>query len=223
MAQNVGQIVDTALYQAGLDSGFRAQARAWLNIILAKQAKDYNWPEYARITDYEILLAGQSEYDVPADFEHADTIYIWQLNNGEYQRGAQINLLSSYQFDPVNWLTLTGTPTAAYIDVYRGKIVFNSEPADSSKGYKLRYYQKGEQFATDGTDDSDTPVFKDQNFLIQELIKWAYQFSDDERYQAQRQESERDLQMTKRNNMQNDATPQMPLQNVLFRPRRRYN
>lgn len=215
------ELINVALKQAGLDSGFQADARTWLNIILAKQARDFNWPEWAELTAYTVFVPGTSAYALPADFEKADTIYLYQLNNGAYQRGEQIVIMDSYKFDEVNWMTLDGTPNAAYIDLTNSQIQFNSEPNNNQQGYKLRYYKNAPQYSTSSADDTVVPDFKDQSFLIQELIKWMYEFQDDERYMQKRGESEQDLRKTQRNLYQNDASPQINLQNTTFRGRRR--
>lgn len=215
------ELIDVALKQAGLDSGFRADARTWLNIVLSKQGRDFNWPEWAKITAYTVFVPGQSAYTLPADFLKADTIYLYQLNNGAYQRGEQIVIMDSYRFDEVNWLTLTGTPNAAYIDEGLGVIQYNSQPSNNQQGFKLRYYKKAPQYSVTSSDDTVVPEFKDQNFLISELVKWAYEFSDDQRYTQKMAESDQDLKKTQRNVYQNDSSPQINLQNTTFRGRRR--
>ena len=92
------QIVDLALAQAGLDSGFRTNGRLWLNLVLQKLGQDFNWPEWKKITSYTSFVNGQSEYALPADFAKADTIYLYQLNNGLEQRGEQILISNTYKF-----------------------------------------------------------------------------------------------------------------------------
>lgn len=215
------ELIDVALKQSGLDSSFRTDARTWLNIILKKQGGDYDWPEWAVTSPYTVFVPGTSAYALPADFEHADTIYLYQLNNGLYQRGQQILIMDSYRFDEVNWLTLSGTPTAAWIDEENSTIQFNSAPNNNQQGFKLRYFKDAPQYSTSSADDAVVPEFKDQNFLIQELQKWALEFQDDQRFPAKMAESQNDLKITKRNNLQNDASPSMPLQNTTFRGRTR--
>lgn len=221
MALTLLQIIDTSLDQAGLDSGFRTKARNWLNIILAKQANDFDWPHWHKQTAYTSLVSGQTAYTLPADFNHADTIYLYQLNNGVYQRGSQIRVYDTYRFDDVDYTALSGLPTSAYIDTINGNLVFNSSPTDSNKGYKMRYYKDAPSYNTGGSEDSSTPDFPDQNFLIQELVKWMYEFQDDERYGNKKGEAQQDLIQTKRNIFENNSTPQMPLEQFHFTPRRR--
>ena len=221
MALTLLQIVDTALDQAGLDSGFRTKARNWLNIILAKQASDFKWPHWHKQTSTVSLTPGTTAYAIPSDFNRADTCYLYQLNGSTYQRGNQIRIYDTYRFDDVDYTSLTGVPTAAYINTLNSTIVFNSSPSDSGHYYKLRYYIDAPVYSTGTSNDSTTPDFPDQNFLIQELVKWAYEFQDDERFAPKTAEAERALQMTKRNIYENDSTPQMPLSQFQFQPRRR--
>lgn len=221
MALTLLQIVDAALDQAGLDSGYRAKARNWLNIILAKQASDFKWPHWHKQTSATALTPGTTAYSLPADFNRADTAYLYKLVNGVYTRGNQIRIYDSYRFDGVDYTSLTGVPNAAWIDTLNSQIVFNSAPSDSTNYYKLRYYKDAPSYSTSGADDSSTPDFPDQNFLIQELTKWCYEYQDDERFPQKAGESDQALKITKRNIYENDATPQMPLEQFHFQPRRR--
>jgi hypothetical protein len=214
-------LINVALKQAGLDTGFQSDARTWLNLVLQDQAQKFNWPEWAKSTAYTAFVPGTSTYALPSDFQKADTIYLYQLNNGEYQRGEQIVIVDSYRFDEVNWLTLSGTPNVAYIDEDNDVIQFNSKPNNSQQGFKMRYYKEAPEYSTSSSDDSVVPDFKDQNYLIKELVKWMYEFEDDQRYEAKKAENERDLDKNKRNVFQNDASPSMQLQNTTFRGRRR--
>lgn len=221
MALTLIQIVDASLDQAGLDSGFRSKARQWLNLILQDLSGDFDWPEWNKLSPYVPFVAGQKSYSLPADFEHADTLYLYNINaDGDEVQQEAIRIYDSYRFDAANFFNVNGRPSAVMVDEMNSNLIFNSAPSDSAYGYKLRYFKQAPQYDITGTDDAEIPEFKDQNYLIKELVKWAYEFQDDERYQAKNQENDQKLKKVQRNIYQaNDSTGQMPLNTFWYRPR----
>jgi len=220
MALNRLQIVDLAIAQAQLDSSYRAQARMWLNVIIDKQSSDFRWPFYNKQAAFTQFVVGSSSYLVPQDYSKSDSIYLYNVDG---QRGAEVPIVEPYIFDQSVPGNLTGRPNFAMIDVTNQRIIFNATPgaADSQMGYKLRYFRMPNVLSLDVIDDTAIPDFADQNFLIQELIKWAFENLDDERYSQKAGEAQKNLQDTKRMVYENDGTSNFPLEMNTFRMRRR--
>ena len=99
---------------------------------------------------------------------------------------------------------------------------FNINPGDNYYGYILRYFRKPADLSTTSADDSVVPDFLDQEYLVQELVKYMHEFTDDERYEAKKAESKEKLREYRINSYQNDSTPQAPLEQFIYRMRVRY-
>lgn len=218
------QIVDLALDNAQLDSGFRSKARLWLNVIMEQQSRDFRWPFYNKVGDYTPFVAGQVEYDVPSDYFRSDSIYRYSSGGA---RGTLIPIVEPYIFDQVNLSNnpstylVQGPSQVAMIDISRNKIVFDQMSAAPTDGFKLRYFRAPEVLSLNDSDDGVVPDFEDQNFLIQEVTNWAMKFNDDERQPAQAMESKMAMQQSKRTVYDNDGKSSIPLNQINFRVRRR--
>lgn len=179
------QIIDLALNQAQLDSSFRSKARTWLQAIINEQAMDFSWPFYRSSTGYVQFIAQQGSYALPTNYKRPDTLYIGTPNE---PRGRFCNILEPYEFERVSGGGGGfGTPANAMINVEQMQLVFSQAPSGSDQGYTLTYFREPAAI-TIGT-DNQAPDFRDEPFLIAELIKWAMEFRDDERYQAKSAEA----------------------------------
>lgn len=213
------ELIDLALNQAQLDSSYRPNARIWLKMIIEKQSKEFKWPFYRKLTPFVPLVANQTSYNIPTDMRRPDEIYLY---NSAGQKGSHVPILDSYEFDQTVVGTLTGQPSFAMYDIDTAKIIFNSSPSSTTDGYKMRYFRNCVSPSTTSSDDGVAPDFDDQNFLVQELMKWAMENLDDERQDKKRQEAKEDLLLSKRQVYENDGTSKFNLQQDTFRKRRRY-
>lgn len=210
------ELVDVALRQAQLDSGFQNDGRIWLNLIIEEQARNFKWPFYNKLAPQVDWTPGQNSYDLPSDFLRSDFAYGSDTDGNRLQ---PIPIVEAYEFDYGLWGATSGIPQNAYVDRALGKIIFDATPSSSEGGYRLRYFKKFTDLSTNSTDDNVIPDFEDQAFLIQELIKWCHKFTDDERYQEQKQEAAEKLIESKRNVYENDATSKIQLNGDIFRGR----
>lgn len=210
-------LVNLALSQAQLDSSYQTKARGWLNIVIDKLALRKNYKFYYKTPSTDVpFVAGVQEYGLPDDFQRSDSCFI--IQNG--QVGTEVLIVEPYRFDQLAFGNITGTPSAAVIKVESQVIRFNTAPsAGNNLSYRLNYYRSPQALTTDSTDDLVVPDFEDQDVLIQELMRWAYEFTDDERYEAKKmdiKEAHRDHQ---RNMYESDGTGQMDLARDIFRSR----
>ncbi len=213
-------IVNLALDQAGLDSSFQTKARGWLNFVTQKLAEQYNYKFYRTTASDVPYIAGTKTYALPTSpaFQKADTVY---RVNSDGSLGDQIFLMDSYRFDQYA-RGYTGDPTLALIDTKLNTITFNNTPASTTAtSYRLTYFMKPAVLSTSNADDAVVPDFIDQNVLIQELMKMAYEHQDDERYQEKNQDALKANQMLQRNQFQATDTGLMDLSHSQFKPRRR--
>lgn len=214
------QIVNQALDQAQLDSSFQAKGRNWLNIIIQKLSLRQNYLFY-RVTQDTLFVPLQTQYNLPSDFQRADTIYFIDSNGNQ---GNGIYLADSYQFD--RWITnADGFPQFAYVKDEDGKLIFNSAPSTvQGQGFRFNYFKKPDALSLDATDDNVVPDFKDQFTLIEELIAMAYEFLDDERYKDKKMDAMKSNVDYQRLLNQTDGNSKMDLNAWVFRPTRRgYN
>ncbi len=202
-AMTVGELVDFALNQAGLDTSFRTKGRQWLNYAINKMARQNNYKFLNLVAPDVVFIAGQTVYPLPTDFETTDTVYVVNNQAGSAVQGDQIFVLDSYRFDQYR-RGLQGNPTLCMIDLEDGNIIFNNIPGTTtSASYRLRYFKKPNNYATNGSDDLLTPQFPDQNVLIEEVMRLAYEYLDDERYQSKKSDALEAQAKFQRNEVQN--------------------
>jgi len=209
------QMIDYALNQAQLDSSFRPDARLWYNITVNRLANKYDYPFY-RKKDDTVFVPGTKDYSLPADFNRADTCY--QIDS-QGNQGAMIPILEPYLFDQMNGGNISGPSSVAMIDQLAAQIKFNTSLSDNnaSVGYRLLYFRKPEQVDLTGTDDAAVPDFLDQDTLMEELKKNAFEFRDDPRYMQKKMEAKEALVEYQRNQYNNDSYSTVPLNAVNFR------
>ncbi len=211
------QIVNQALDLTGLDSGFQAKGREWLNIIIERLALRQDYKFYEKTAD-TAFIQGQRDYALPADFSRAETIYYVQ-NNG--QVGYPIPIVESYMFDQYNYGIINGMPTMAMIDDEDDTVRFNSNPVPTNDSYRLRYYRKPVLLSTSSSDDNLVPDFKDQDTLLEELKAMCFEFRDDQRYMSKKQEAAKTNRDYQRNMYQDNENSQTELNKFYFRSTRR--
>ena len=215
------QIVNTALKLAQLDSSMQTDARGWLNIIISRLARDIDFPEFNQQAPIVNFVPGTRDYALPTDFDHADTVWIWQLSTPNIPV-QQVRVQDTYRFDNNLYTSNNGLPNACYVNYQTGNLTFNINPGDNYYGYILRYFRKPADLSTTSADDSVVPDFLDREYLVQELVKYMHEFTDDERYEAKKAESKEKLREYRINSYQNDSTPQAPLEQFIYRMRVRY-
>lgn len=220
------QLVDLALFTAQLDSGYRAQGRQWLNLIIDKLARDFNWPFYrvhqapAAFTATSILL--------PTNYSHADNLYLY--TNAQKFIEIKINEPSIFDQYPTGY---TGIPQAAMIQTVnpefsgtaqQKQIVFNAIP-DLSAPYtwQLNYFRRPVDLSVDSSDDALVPDFEDQTVLLEELTAWAMKNSDDERYVQQKTEAKGITRDAKVNTYDYNSNSKLELNTAVFKGGRRYS
>lgn len=209
------EIIDFALQQAQLDTGFRAQAYTWLNHILNTRADRTDMLSYRKSLDTP-FTAGTRSYPYPDDFLRANAMFLVD-NQGNV--GAEILILDPYRFDAVNTGAQTGYPSVCMIDTNTGLINFNqTAPSSADKLWRFKYYKKAPTY-TFTTDDAVVPDYEDQDTLLQELIAMAMEFTDDERQDKAKMKAKMTRQDYERNMYQSDLTSQVDLNRNVFRPR----
>lgn len=213
------QLVDQALEQAGLDTGFRAKGRMWLNIVLEKLSARTNY-RFNRASVDTSFTANTSRYALPADFQRIDTLYYVDANGNQ---GNMIRISEPYEAEQAR-TSASGAPQVAWVDDEQDELVFNSAPGTvNGEKFRMSYFKTPATYSLDATDDSQVVDFDDQWTLLEEVKALAYEFAEDEREmqkKAEAKESSRDFQ---RNMYQSDANSKVDLNAELFRPtRRRY-
>jgi len=211
-------IVNLALDQAGLDTSFQTKARGWLNYVTQSLADNYNYRFYRKVASDVPYLAGVKTYNLPTGFSKIDTIYRVSQDGS---LGDQIFVMEPYAFDQYA-RGYTGDPTLALIDTRLLTITFNNTPSTTtSTSYRLSYFVQPAVLSTNSTDDAVIPDFQDQNVLIQELMKMAYEHQDDDRYLSKKADAKEANQELQRNQFQATDTGVMDLSHAHFKSRRR--
>lgn len=209
--------MNQALDQAGLDSSYQAKARGWLNSISETLAFQNNYSFYNKTGAVTALVSGQSSYALPVDFQKIDSVYRSDVNG---VLGAEIFVSSNEDFDMYT-RGYSGDPTLAVVDYPSLMLKFNSTPSSTTGSYfRIRYYRKPTTLSLDSADDGVIPDFPDQTVLRENLIKWAYENLDDERYPQKEAQAERANQKYMRIVSQETDTGKMNLAPENYRRRR---
>ncbi len=213
------QLVTLALDQAQLDSSFVTKANLWLNYILEKLGRRTNFKFYNKNAPDVAFVTGVKDYALPTDFGRADACF---LIGPSQEIGAEIPLYEPYVFDPTKNDTSSGNATTAMIDLEAMLIRFNIKPdatAGSNYSYRLRYFTTPPQYSLTSSDDNVVPNFQDQEWLLQELIAMAFEFSDDERQQSKKADAKMAQKDFLRNSYESDGVSSVDLDRLVFRSR----
>ncbi len=219
------QLMDLALTQAGLDSGFYTQARQWLNNFIAEQARNFDWPFYFKFQADQNFVGNQLEYSVPTDFARPGRA-IYMIQGGT--RSQDVQVMEPEEFGQYINIGSSTRPMVSMIrydytaGAYIPKLVFNSVPTATSGNlmYRLPYYRLPADMSTTNSDDTKIPDFLNQDFLIESMKKWAFEHQDDARYAAKKQETDESLHNAKMNTY-NAMSQKVELANQVFKGPRR--
>lgn len=217
MAITVGDVLNTAIQFAQLDSQFLPMARLYYNLALREQTRDFKWPFFRVTGGTENFIAGQLNYDLPEDYARGDTVYLYSQG----QRGREIKIVDPTIFDQlkVSDVNLIGTPRICKIDQDLAKLVFECAP--NQDGYQLNYFRKATEIDTQGSNDADAPDYEDEMMLIQKITQLLMEYTDDERYSRKMQEVDKKLREAKLNVYDTDANSVINLSNSVHVPGRR--
>ncbi len=173
------QLIATALKKLGNET-ITEDAQIWLANILDRLYADYKWPFLEAISTGS-LLVGQQEVDLPENF-----IAPWDVDSlvlidsaGSYHT---LEFFTQYDFDRVPNPVLQGSPKTALLDLTQ--LVWKPYPlANQAYTWKLRY-RIGIEREADPT-STFTPVFPNDQILIQAIFVEGLMHEDDDRYPAQ--------------------------------------
>jgi len=168
-------LISTALKKLGNET-ITTDAEVWLLNVLDRLYEDYKWPFLEKIATGN-LTPSQSSVDLPADFDCP-----W--DNDSFQvidsSGAHIPLTFTTQYgqDLITSPSTTGTPQAALINLQ--SMTWRPYPLpNTSYTYQVRYKYKPERIDPYAT---FTPVFPNDQIVIQALFVEGLQHEDDDRY-----------------------------------------
>lgn len=214
------QMMAEALNLAGLSADFYGLARVWINTIIETQARDFDWDFYAKTASDTTLVPGTLSYSVPADFcKPNGNMYLIQNS----QRGPEIRVVDAQTFNLYKTGTGSGAPRMAMIVTSMGAsgptqaVHFDQVSSQTNTAFRMPYFRMPTALSTSDSDDTKVPDFLNQNFLIEEIIKYAFKYRDDERYGQQAGESQVVLRAAKMN-QSNTAQPVVQLATDKFVP-----
>lgn len=225
------QLLTYALDQAQLDSSYLPQARLWLNHYIEKQARNFDWPWFRVVSSAVTMTPGTLSYSLASNYGRSDTLYLYQ----NAQRVKQVFIVEPSLFDQYNNnVNSAGFPEVAYIqaaspifDVSGNQIktlVFNQAPNNSNISFVHTWFRRPVFLATTGaqatTDDALVPDFEDQDMLLQEMMKVAFQNIDDDRQVSQMQISMQAAKEAKINAADQDDNSVVELATSVFRSAR---
>lgn len=169
------EIITEAVLMAGR-SDLLSEGRKWLNLVLERIYKNWDWHWLEKSSTGLALVDGGS---IPTDYRAAKNAYV--INNGQR---VPVTFIDTDEYDYRNQnATAVGMPRYAYHDYESGTFKFWPHP-DKSYTWDLRYYK----FPTlptyaDNTADGQTPLWPDDaNVLIQGVYAKALQYQDDTRF-----------------------------------------
>jgi hypothetical protein len=213
------QLMDFVLGQAGLNSDFYTLARGWINQVVLEQARNYDWPFYAKTpASPTAFVSGTYTYSVPSDFARPDrSLYLIQNNT----RGAEIPVVDHAEFEARRQNASNGNPTVARIVTSMGTsgpsqvVEFDVVPNNSSS-FRFPYFRLPTELSADNTDDSKIPDFLNQEVLIAETMRLAFEYQDDARFTQKMGEGQQKIREAKFNTL-NETNPVTPLASNHFR------
>jgi|SRR5690242_5677675 len=171
-------IISTALKKVGNET-ITTDAQVWIYNILARLYEDFKWPFLEKIATGN-LTASQSAVTLPADFDAPwdDDSFVVINSTGGYSP-----LIFSTQHDQDFLInpSLTGTPQRALINLQA--MTWRPYPLpDTSYTWQVRYKYKPSTEIYDGSYANFTPVFPNDQILVQALFVESLQHEDDDRY-----------------------------------------
>jgi len=168
-------LISTALKKLGNET-ITEDAQVWIFNILDRLYEDFKWPFLEKVAT-GALTVGQSSVTLPTDFDSPYDMDSFVLINGT---GGHIPLKFFTQYDldlQVN-PSLSGPPSQALIDL--AAMTWRPFPLpDQTYTWQIRYRMKPERL-----DEyvAFTPVFPNDQIIIQALFVEGLQHEDDDRY-----------------------------------------
>ena len=169
-------LISQALKRLGNET-LTEDAQVWIYTILERLYEDNKWPFLEKLATGS-LTPSQSSVNLPADYNMAWDMDSFQVIN---TAGAHISLKFFTQYDQDLLVNpgLTGTPRNALLDL--NTRTWRPFPLpDTAYSYQIRY-----QYTPDprpGTYVNFTPVFPNDQIIIQALFVYGLQHEDDDRY-----------------------------------------
>jgi hypothetical protein len=170
------ELISQALKRLGNET-LADDADVWLSNILDRLYEDHKW-SFLEKTTTGALVASDSSIDLPADFDSP-----WDVNSFKLidSTGSEYPLSFSTGYDQDNLTdpSVTGTPYAALLDL--NAMTWRPYPlANQAYTYHIRY-----RYKPDRDTGIYTPVFPNDQILIQAIFVDGLQHEDDDRYPAE--------------------------------------
>jgi hypothetical protein len=171
-------LIATALKKLGNET-ITTDAEIWIFNILDRLYEDFKWPFLEKLATGN-LIASQSSVTLPTDFDEpwdVDSFLVID-SSGAYH---SLDFATQYDQDLFVNPSLTGTPQTALINLQA--MTWRPYPLpDTSYSYQIRYKYKPATDAYTGTYANFTPVFPNDQILIQAIYVEGLQHEDDDRY-----------------------------------------
>lgn len=214
MALNVIGVIHYCLDQAQMDKFLPEHirfAKVIYNMELDKLAGDFEYQWFFKRGPVTSFVSGQKQYTLPTDYLKSDSCYLVDSSTGS--RGANVTIISPWQFDRNDTGSITGPASCAYINSKDRKIVFNSALNEvGNSAFQLSYYRTPDLIDVDSTiNDEDSVDFSDQTAIIESIISKLMKYIDDDRYGMQKMEAKEELRDTRMNSFDYDDHSQMSL------------
>jgi len=174
-------LISTALKKLGNET-ITADAEVWIGTILDRLYEDFKWDFLEKVATGTIT-SGQSSVSLPADFDSPwdDDSFVIINSTGGY---SHLAFATQYDQDLLTNPATTGTPTSALIN-YQAMTWRPFPLPNTTFSYQLRYRYKPDE-NTD-TYANFTPVFPNDQIIIQALFVEGLLHEDDDRYVPQLQ------------------------------------
>ncbi len=172
-------LIATALKKLGNET-ITEDAQVWIGTILDRLYEDYKWPFLEKIATGN-LTPSQSSVDLPTDFNQPWDVDSFQVinSNGNY---TSLEFFTQYDQDLITNPGATGCPRQALINLQAS--TWRPFPLpNTSYTWRVRYaYKPVENNATYST---FTPVFPNDQIIIQALYVEGLNHEDDDRFPVQ--------------------------------------
>jgi hypothetical protein len=176
-ANTSDKLIQIALKRMGNET-LTADAQEWILNILDRLYQDYRWPFLEKLAT-EALATGASAIPLPADYDE-----IWDVDSLvliDPASGANVPLtpIMAYNQDMRSSPQQAGPPKNALMDL--NAMTWRPFPLpDKAYTWQLRY--KFKPARGDDPTESFTPVFPNDQIIIQALFVQALEHEDDDRY-----------------------------------------
>lgn len=180
------QIVTRALSIAGRGAELRASASDWLNEMLRDWSLDFRYPSLRKVGSPLTLPIGSNTVALPADFgagmEKQGMLF--------GQENTRLNEKTPEEFSYLGGFPPSGTSNGRpmYYMVDRNAWVFRfNSAADQAYPFIPIYFQVSTDIDTSAAGDNTKVWVENDRLVTQGLVEMIYQFTGDEREEAQHQ------------------------------------